>query len=369
MIFIFLFITILTLAIIVNWKVYRLNISTVAGAPIMAVGIMMKDILTEDFALPYISGIVFHLIILIAFWVIIHYTFDMLEGVFYSSHIKDPISSFSTGTWIAAISVITVLLSDKQFYTPSRILFFINLVLWLSYLGLAVRNYIYIFKATKKYSHQIHGGLLLTCVVTQSIVISGYTIFGVAFPTHFADILLIIGFLFYLLNFGLILFRYIHIPNKDLTESWTNTNCIIHGAMSITGVSLTFSHFEAFYILDFIWIVSFTLFLIIEVIEIFRATQRVKKLGWKQGVFSYSPSQWARIFTFGTFLFFTERIPKGHYLLIDSLQNLVFLFLPILIVLLILIEVLLISLQVHQNFTTKDEPIHLPYENSRYSAQ
>jgi hypothetical protein len=214
--------------------------------------------------------------------------------------------------------------------------------------------------------HQIHGGLLLPCVATQSMVISGYNIFDVSFPTTYTDILLTIGFLLYLLNFGLILFHYIHIRDKDLTESWNNTNCIVHGAISITGVSLTFSHFEAFYIINFIWIVSFTLFLLIEAIEIFRAIQRVKKLGWKQGIFVYSPSQWARVFTFGMFLFFTERMPIGNHLLIDSLKNLVFLFLPILIVLLILIEVFLISLQIYQSVTSKEKPIHLSeHENSR----
>ena len=119
--------------------------------------------------------------------------------------------------------------------------------------------------------------------------------------------------------------------------------------MSITGVSLTNSQLESFYIIDFIWIVSFTLFLLIETIEIFRAIQRVKKLGWKQGIFAYSPSQWARVFTFGMFLFFTERISIGNHSLIDSLQNLVFLFLPTLIVILILVEVFLISLQILQN--------------------
>src|SRR3954469_24082650 len=183
MIFISLFITILTLAIIVNCKGYRLNISTVAGAPIMAMGITMKDLLMEDFSSPFVSDILFYFIIIITYWVMIHYTFDLLQGVFYSSHIEDPISSFSTGTWIAAISIITVLLSDKQIHTPSQILFFINLVLWLLYLGLVVRNYLFIFKGIKKHLHQIHGGLLLPCVATQSMVISGYNIFDVSFPT------------------------------------------------------------------------------------------------------------------------------------------------------------------------------------------
>jgi hypothetical protein len=84
MIFIFLFITILALAIIVNYKGYRLNISTVAGAPIMAMGITMKGFLMEDFSSPFVSDILFYFIIIITYWVMIHYTFDLLQGVFYS---------------------------------------------------------------------------------------------------------------------------------------------------------------------------------------------------------------------------------------------------------------------------------------------
>lgn len=366
MIFIFLLITIPILAIIVNYKVYRLHISTLAGAPIMSIGVMMISVFTGDWISPYVNDILLYFITVITLWVMIQYTLDLLQGVFYSSHMENPISSFSMGTWIAAISVFIVVLPDKQIHTSSQILFFINLFLWFGYLGLVVRNYILIFKEIKKYIHHIHGGLLLPCVATQSIVISGYNIYGILFPKLYADILIMMGFLFYLLNLGLIVFRYINLRNKDLTESWKNTNCIVHGAMSITGVSVILSHFEAFYIIDFIWIVSFTLFLIIEIIEIFRAIQRVKKLGWKQGILAYSPSQWARTFTFGMFLFFTERIPLGNNLLIDSMQNLVLLFLPILIVSIALVEVILLSSQIYKNVTRKENNIHLSdHENSR----
>jgi hypothetical protein len=212
--------------------------------------------------------------------------------------------------------------------------------------------------------------VLLPCVATQSIVISGYNVFGPTFPTSYANILLIMGFLLYLIGLGLIVFRYLYIRSTDLTESWTNPNCIVHVAMSITGVSFTLSHSGAYFIMDVLWLVTFTLFLIVEMIEIFRASQRVKQLGWKQGLFVYSPIQWARIFTFGMFLFFTERILLGNHSQIAFLQKGIFLLLPTLIVILILIEVFLFSAKIYQNMTSKKSPIRLPkHENSRSFPQ
>ena len=368
--FLFLFITILALSFLVNYKVYRLNISTVAGAPIMAIGITMKSIFPEDFIYPYVSDVLFYTIVIISYWVMIQYIFDLRRGVFYSSHIEGPVSSFSIGTWIAATSIMIILLSDRQFQLPFPLLFVINLFLWILYVGWIGRNYRFIFKDFKKYIAHFHGGLLLPCVATQSIVISGYNVFGPTFPTAYANILLIMGFLFYLVGLGLILFRYLHIRSTDLTKSWTNTNCIVHGAMSITGVSFTLAHSKAYFIMDVMWIVTFTLFLIVEMIEIFRASQRVKQLGWKQGLFVYSPTQWARIFTFGMFLFFTERMLLGNHSQVEFLQNGVFFLLPILIVILILNEVFLFSSKFYQDMTNKKSPIRLPnHENSRSFPQ
>ncbi|KAA9021585.1 TDT family transporter [Niallia endozanthoxylica] len=352
MTFLLLFITILLLAIIVNLKVDRLNISTVAGAPIMAMGIMLKGIFT-GVGTPVIHEILFYFIISISYWVIIHYTFDLLQGEFFSSHIKDPLSSFSIGTWIAATSIMTVLLSDKEFLVTSHILLYMNLFMWLLYVVLIVRNYLFIFQNITSFMENIHGGLLLPCVATQSIVISGYHAYGVSFPQLYANILLVLGIIFYLLNLCLIVFRYYRNLSSDLTDSWKNTNCIIHGAMSITGVSIITSHVEASTFIAMIWLTSFTLFLIVEIIEIIRAIQRIKKLGWKEGLFIYFPTQWARIFTFGMFLFFTKKLPMNDYSFIEFLQNPVLVLLPIMIVILILIEIYLLSTHYLKNFKTK----------------
>jgi hypothetical protein len=89
----------------------------------MAIGITMKSIFTEDFIFPYVSDVLFYTIVIITYWVMIQYTFDLRRGVFYPSHIEEPISSFSIGTWIAATSIMIILLSDKQFHLPSQLFF------------------------------------------------------------------------------------------------------------------------------------------------------------------------------------------------------------------------------------------------------
>jgi hypothetical protein len=359
MIFFLLTIMILVLAIIVNYKIYRLNITTVAGASIMAMGIMIKGIFTEDITFPIVSDVLFYFMVLLTFWIIIHYTFDLIQGTFYTTHLEHPIASFSTGTWIAALSIMTIILSDRDIQLPAQIVFIVNLFIWLLYFGWMTRNYVLIFKGMKKYVHQIQGGLLLTCVASQSIVIAGTTTFSTKLPTSLAILLLLIGFCLYLLSLGLIVYRYNKIRNKNLTESWPNTNCIIHGALSITGVSLTFAYSEVIYVIQLIWVISFLLFLIIEFIEIIRCIQRVKKLGWKKGICIYSPTQWARVFTFGMLLFFAERIHVANDSLIDYLQNYVILYLPIMIIALILIEVILLSVELYKTMVRVGH-VHLP---------
>ncbi|PID21114.1 hypothetical protein CSV61_11560 [Sporosarcina sp. P3] len=346
--FIFLFITILILAMIVKQLGYKPVISTVAGAPLMSMGIAWKSVVSVYF--PSATSAVFYVIILGAFWVLIHYLFDVLQKDFYLLHVQDPISSFSIGTWIASVSIILILLTDHHITSSMEILFYINLMFWLIYIGLVIRNYLFIFTNLKKYIHQIHGGLLLTCVSTQSIVISGYHVFDGAAWTVYATSLIVMGSLFYALNFLLIVFRYVSASDKDLTVNWINTNCILHGALSITGVALTFAHPAAISLLYIVWILSFVFFLIIEMIEIVWAVQRIRKLGWHQGIFVYSPTQWARVFTFGMFLFFTERIPTSQHPWIDVLAQPLQLFLPAVIVLLIVVELMLMSLEMLKQY-------------------
>src|SRR5690606_9654592 len=95
----------------------------------------------------------------------------------------------------------------------------------------------------------------------------------------------------------------------SLVHDWNNTNCILHGAMSITGLAaaLTLSVPLGFTVLVWGWVLA--VFVVVEAVELLRAVKRVSALGWKEGVLSYHVSQWSRNFTFGMFYAFTVHLP------------------------------------------------------------
>src|SRR5690625_5162246 len=90
-----------------------------------------------------------------------------------------------------------------------------------------------------------------------------------------------------------------------LVDDWTNTNCIIHGALSITGLAIIVSDSFTPSFVIVLWFVVFILLGIVEMIEVVRAILRIKLYGWNKGVFTYHISQWSRNFTFGMFYAFT----------------------------------------------------------------
>ena len=53
------------------------------------------------------------------------------------------------------------------------------------------------------------------------------------------------------------------------------------------------------------WLWAAGMFLLVEGIEVARARLRVRLYGWREGLFTYHVSQWARNFTFGMFYAFT----------------------------------------------------------------
>jgi hypothetical protein len=90
-----------------------------------------------------------------------------------------------------------------------------------------------------------------------------------------------------------------------LADDWDNTNCIIHGAMAITGNAAVRSGVLPTGLVIGIWVWTAVMFVLVEGIEIGRLVVRVREYGWGRGIFSYNVSQWARNFTFGMFYIFT----------------------------------------------------------------
>lgn len=127
--------------------------------------------------------------------------------------------------------------------------------------------------------------------------------------------------------FVLIIKRYFFVKGWSITDDWQNTNCILHGAMSITGLAIVVSGAVNNNIILFIWLWILLWFIIVENIEILSAVKRVKKYGFVKGIAIYDVTQWSRIFTFGMLYTFTMKFN----LTLPTLSNAFFLSLQYLI--------------------------------------
>ncbi|WP_299510538.1 hypothetical protein [uncultured Rummeliibacillus sp.] len=237
---------------------------------------------------------------------------DIKKGAFYNNHLKDPINSFTIGTWVAATSVIILNITYHfpHLTTVSIGLYIIDFLIWLFYLGIIIRNYsIYIRKP--KFIEKLNGVIVLSCVSTQSLVIGGETIFKAEFPIEFAFLLIVVGATFYVISLMLIGRSLYLMKNtlKTVILNWKMTNCTIHGGLSITGLALIVTFNSSGKWLIYYWIFVTIVFFIVESIEGTRSIFRIQQFGIKDALFIYHPTQWVRNFTFGMYVNFTIHLP------------------------------------------------------------
>ena len=123
--------------------------------------------------------------------------------------------------------------------------------------------------------------------------------------------------MFYVISCFFIIKRYSsRTVSWPIVKDWNNTNCILHGALSITGLASITSHAVNNQSIIGIWILAAVIFLIVESFEVHRLIKRMKDLGIQKGILIYDVSQWSRIFTFGMFYTFTSLIePRSLFIL------------------------------------------------------
>jgi hypothetical protein len=222
------------------------------------------------------------------------------------------------GTWIAATNIICILIHEEfsKWSMAAIIIGYWNLFLWLVFIGLSLRTISMFFSQPVE---KVHGVILLTTVSTQSIVVmnSQLNLLNIVFNKFF----IVMGILFYFFCLYLIVKRYLKVKWMIETD-WKNTNCIIHGALSITGVACSFTHsFSS--MVSILWFVVCFLFILIESIEVIRLIKRVNKFGFQMAFMIYDTSQWSRIFTFGMFYTFTIFIKPTSTIVMDIKQMII----------------------------------------------
>ncbi|CDQ20912.1 hypothetical protein SAMN05192559_106287 [Halobacillus karajensis] len=275
-------------------------INPAAGAIVMAIGIFLYG--AGDQFFPHGEWLAFGYLLLsiIIYAMILRQSFQ--KG-FWKPFLNNPVNSFVTGSWIAGLSILSQVLLK---YLPALdkvvvSIAVINSLCWCFFLFLCAYNFKELWQ--RPMFNNTHGVILLSTVATQSLVI----LWGKLISTPSLFLIysaIFLGLLLYVSGLLLILIRYLK-KSWTLVEDWTNTNCIIHGALSITGLAIvTTGVFTESFVL-FFWLLVAALIVIVEGFEVVRAFSRVSAYGWKDGLFTYHVSQWSRNFTFGMFYAFT----------------------------------------------------------------
>lgn len=342
----------IALAAVINLVFYRkkINLNTGFMAVVMTLGIINFGVLHLSVNHSFITIVFYYVtfIIWVTFWMNI--LAALSNHSFAERHIRSEINRFTIGTWIAGTSIFIVLtyINGIAGHGWLDVLALLNVVLWLSYLGMSFHT---IRIGLRKWKHTIlSGNLFLTTVSTQSVAIMLRTVFP-GLNVSLIFIIISLRLIFYMISFILIISHF-------SIRHWNATNCIFHGALSITGVALLYNdiipdvHALAF------WSVVLAVFMIVEMMELIILFTKLKKHHFKEVLFKSNISHWSRLFTFGMFYTFTSmlEIKQG---IVESVKNGFLSFLFITIFLLLLIELVSLGISLYRK-ASKPEAGRMP---------
>ncbi len=300
------FIVLLALSALVRSRFrHRGYSATAAGAIVMAIGIFADASLPQ---LPFYTPLIAQLVAieLLVIWI-------FLAGSYFVSainrhfrmHVAHPLRRFAIGTWVAGTAVLSVLVLHTlpQALLLGKAIALLAVAIYLPYVVLFVQGYARLWRHPLK--QNANGVILLATVSTQSIVIALHTAFGAAFPVPVAIGMVAFDMIFLCSGLVLIALHYHAEGSWLLAVEWKNTNCIVHGAVSITGLALVLTSNFVSDVLLGVWEVALVLFVVIETLEFVRLCEREHRRGFRRGLLVYDTTQWARNFTNGMFYAFS----------------------------------------------------------------
>ena len=238
------------------------------------------------------------------------------EGL--AAHTGPLVGSFSIGTWVAASAVIArmAMLAAPHALWLAKAMFVVGSVVWLWFVPRALRN-LWRLAGAPTGTTRPTGVILLTTVATQAVALPAFRLFPAVAPVSAAaTVLLLFGLACYVVGAVLIVRLYVAGPRWHLATDWDNTNCILHGALSITGLTAVVGDVFGATVLAPFWAVVLAVFVIVETIELARLAARWRLMGWRDAVLVYDISQWTRNFTFGMFYAFTAAL-AGRFALAE----------------------------------------------------
>lgn len=278
-----------------------------SGAIVMSGGIFVIAALGELDRADLVGQLVALELLVIWGYIALSYLRIGLRGEL-GPYVRRPANTFAVGTWVAGTAVLGRALEEVlESWRPLGIaLWLIALALWVWYLRLLPAA----FRAAADLSggYRANGAILLCAVATQSIVVAGDGVLPGGLPDTVAGGLIVLGYLLYAAGLALISRRYLLQRGWTLADDWDDTNCNLHGAMSITGLAAVQSGAVpgGWIFATWVWVVA--AFVVVEGLEAARVLARVRAYGLRGGLFTYYVSQWSRTFTFGMLYAFTLQL-------------------------------------------------------------
>ncbi len=278
---------------------------TASGAIAMAIGIFVLGALQQ---LPFSTQQLTQLLtiegLIVWAFIVVSYVGSYRRGAFHL-HTDNPVGCFAVGTWVAGTAVLCRLTDIvlPQWRPLTLALAMLAALIWLWFLALIGGKLPLIL--SRPADLKVTGIILLAVVSTQSVVLMIEQLFPLQAPGWLVPLLISLGYAFYIAGLILIIRRYGEQKGWRLADDWDNTNCILHGAMSISGLAALECRVIPASLIVATWVWAAAVFVVIEAVELARLYARVRAFGWQLGVFGYSVSQWARNFTFGMFYVFT----------------------------------------------------------------
>jgi hypothetical protein len=218
---------------------------------------------------------------------------------------QPPLGRFGLGTWVAGTAATGVLL--LQIWPGARLagqaLLFIAAALWAVLLVAAARA---VPTLLRQREHRGPGGaglVLLFAVATQSLVLLGCALGDLGWVARV--VMLTIGTTSYGAGLAFMLMAHEQHHDWKLARHAATTNCIVHGALAISGLALISAGLGDATLLRSVWLLAAGAFVVVEGAELKRVGRGIAQQGWVGALVHYRVSQWVRNFTFGMLLAYT----------------------------------------------------------------
>lgn len=294
--------------------------ATAAGGIVMSTGVFVAFAFTQ---LPFYTPLLARLATIEIFVIWLFLAWSYLTAFInrhFRMHYTRPQRRFAIGTWVAGTAVLATLAEHTM---PETLLFpsvlaLIAVAIYLPYVVIFVAGYIRLWRHPA--TQNANGVILLATVSTQSIVIALHTAFGGAFPAGLEIGMVAFDLIFLASGFVLIALHFHAVRSWFLAIEWKNANCIIHGAVSITGLALVLTSNFGGDVAFGVWQVALILLVLIESLEFIRMFEREHRRGFRRGLLVYDVTQWTRNFTFGMFYAFSLALYR-HFEALRSVES------------------------------------------------